>query len=1671
MRKGSKSLRHSFSDHIQPKSNSSHLHSTHRAKFGYRWLGLAFLVLCLLIQNLGLNVTIPVAAASPSNTVAEREPTLANNLHQHATITPHHYQPNPRAVPFWQELPQRQQQVRTVAPASHYVMRPTLPTNLKFNFPKTVKPSLTFVNTYYAYQLTDDAGTASPTVCTTNPAPSTTNSCSLRSAINLAQADTHNTSPDLILIQSYLTTSGNAYKLNSSLPVLPDYVYLSDFANPTDPASCPVAQSNRLTPTAVIDLISAVAGTVGLTVGSHDYISGIEVTNQSGTIPHTDGDGIVINGSSNTLNCVFSDNHHGNGLTVLPGANNNIIGGVFGDNNGDGTGNNPAYVEFATFGNDGNGVLINNASGNVIRDSSSGHYPGFPNGNDQNNKAGILLQGGANNNTIGSNGVTETNYIGPNVDSGVYLTDVGTSANQLINSIIGIDPTGTFVINASHTITYSNFVAGVVITKGASGNTIGGSSAGQGNTISGNEGPGITIDGANFNNIFGNSIGTNITGTAALANFINGIYLTNGASSNTIGGSSAGQGNTISGNEYSGVTLYGPGTNNNTISGNLIGVTKDRNSALPNGSSSGSTGTVCDPSGGSESEDCNGIFLSTNGSAAGPTGTQIDGNIIAAVVPPFPDNLDAAGILLDYSNANTIQGNSIGAAISGSNVISYSVINGIYLLNGSSNNQLGGDSSQGQGNLIGDYGYYGIIVGNFSFSGGPALASTISNKIQGNAIGEDFTGAGNTKLNPFDLGFSFNDGIYLESITTTAKSISNNLIGVDYSPATPNSNQANLIGNTLAQTNPNLFETGIELTGPNNDSNQINGNKIGVSADTNSSTTGIKDNSIVLDEFQGGVEAAGPTNTQIQGNVIGAANVSLSSGTNSDEDAIFLTGAITHTTITKNYIGTNANGANLHNVYGIYLQQSLLGGPNQTVISQNVIANSLIDGVLVGNDATQSTVKQNTISQNSIYNNANLGINLNYTAARPTGVFSGASSGPNNQAQAPIISTTMVVNGSLQVTGKANPNSIVEVFQADNSTKAQGKTYLATTTADASGNFSVKVSFSSFTTTNNLQLVATSTLTTPAIYAGSTSQFSAPYSVPALPTLTVAPTSLTFTATVGGPNPPSQGVTLTSQNNDSNWSSSITFGAGASGWLTTTPTSGSVISGTSQLISVTATTGSLAAGTYTATIVFNNSSNPMSQPSVNVTFIVSPATVTGYIYYLPFLANNYTPNGTTSSFTSYLAFQNVGTAPANVTIQFFDASGAPLVAPPLSNSSNCSPVPQNGECLPPIPLPSGTKGTGIITSTQPLAVIVPEGTPYGGSAYAVPAGSSNSLVAPFAINGAYGGYYTQLNVFNGGSTPATVTVTFFNQDGTPAPSSSTQVVSLAPHTAINLDQSATGSGLPAPNPTTGYQGFNGWAQITGTTSNLAAQVLEQNPGQHFVAIANAVALPQNTLYAPAIFNNGYGGFYTGANIVNPGATTVTVTVTYYDKDTGTPQAAAPFTMTAHSVVGIFQGNTSGIGLPTNGLPNGFIGAMSISAVGGGVVSSVNENGGLTQAGNSRSGVYAAVANGGSRVGLPVISNGGYTYVTGDTVFNNSSSTVTATIQYYNTDGTLVPNVGQTFSVGPHSSAASFQGLANLPTGFYGTAVVTEIGGPANALIITTNAQNSALFYTYTEPNS
>ena len=138
--------------------------------------------------------------------------------------------------------------------------------------------------------------------------------------------------------------------------------------------------------------------------------------------------------------------------------------------------------------------------------------------------------------------------------------------NTIQQNMIGTDPSGSVDLgNAFH---------GLVLFESPN-NVVGGTGAGDGNVISGNDLHGVHIARAasTGNTLEGNKIGVAADGVAALGNDRIGVRIDQGASNNTIGGAAAGAGNVIAHQTTQGVVVA------NASTGNII----SRNSIFSNG--------------------------------------------------------------------------------------------------------------------------------------------------------------------------------------------------------------------------------------------------------------------------------------------------------------------------------------------------------------------------------------------------------------------------------------------------------------------------------------------------------------------------------------------------------------------------------------------------------------------------------------------------------------------------------------------------------------------------------------------------------------------------------------------------------------------------------------------------------------------------------------------------------------------------------------------------------------------------------------------------------------------------------------------------------------------------------------------------------------------------------
>jgi CSLREA domain-containing protein len=189
---------------------------------------------------------------------------------------------------------------------------------------------------------------------------------------------------------------------------------------------------------------------------------------------------------------------------------------------------------------------------------------------------GVAISQGSSGNLIGGTIAGTGNLISGNGEFGIVIVDTGSNGNLLQGNLIGTDVTGTADLG--------NASVGVLIGAGASDNLIGGTDAGARNLISGNDSAGVHFDTASStgNRVEGNYIGTDVTGTLALGNVFEGVFVGSGTSHNVIGGTVSGAGNLISGNFGNGVTIADDGASENSVQGNFIGTDVTGKLALGN---------------------------------------------------------------------------------------------------------------------------------------------------------------------------------------------------------------------------------------------------------------------------------------------------------------------------------------------------------------------------------------------------------------------------------------------------------------------------------------------------------------------------------------------------------------------------------------------------------------------------------------------------------------------------------------------------------------------------------------------------------------------------------------------------------------------------------------------------------------------------------------------------------------------------------------------------------------------------------------------------------------------------------------------------------------------------------------------------------------------------------
>ncbi len=663
---------------------------------------------------------------------------------------------------------------------------------------------------------------------------------------------------------------------------------------------------------------------------------------------------------------------------------------------------------------------------------------------------------------------------------GVALIDgnqaiVAQTAVRIQNCHIGTNWAGA-TGKGNNTGVYTNSASDVVV----------GTPAG-GNVISGNINYGIYALSSTRMIVQNNYIGTDPTGTVAMANNT-GVYLS-GSSQCLIGGhrgsSGLDEGNLISGNVSMAVYLNGAGTQGNTICGNLLGPNITQTAALPNHY---------------------GVVL----------GNWADGNYIGLpqagfgnVIAGNSNGSNGLGILFQAgssANFNRVQNNRIGVTD-----LNTAMPNdrGILLMGPACSNLIGGNRAPGalEGNVISGNNGFG-----FSMDSGAS-----GNTIAGNLIGVNLTGTAIMANSNYGI-YSSSNGNLFGGANTDSSHVYGNLIsgngafGIMLNAGTGNSITGNTIGLDATGTVPMTNNVGIYLNLNSSQTlvggavaayrNVIYGAQTGMiimgtrhTVCGNYFQTDATGNTIpaVLNGTNSVVQMTRTQYTRFGGILPSEKNIICGEGT-----GIIITDS-TGNTIVGNWMGVHADGrpstANM-SLSGIHLLSNAFGND---VGLKNTGVGNLIVGGFSGIRIEGATVDGNGVWGNTITAFSFKGINLN-------------SSGNQNKS-APVI-TSVIWN---QASGTCESGDAIELFTASRSAGLNGGSlrYLGNTTATGTN---WTLNFSGVNPGESITALSTNALR-------NTSEFSANVLVPA-PTPTVTPT-VSATPTITQTVTPSPTVTVT----------------------------------------------------------------------------------------------------------------------------------------------------------------------------------------------------------------------------------------------------------------------------------------------------------------------------------------------------------------------------------------------------------------------------------------------------------------------------------------------------------------------------------------------------------------
>jgi hypothetical protein len=519
---------------------------------------------------------------------------------------------------------------------------------------------------------------------------------------------------------------------------------------------------------------------------------------------------------------------------------------------------------------------------------------------------------------------------------------------------------------------------------GSNGLTLlGGDSIVLGLVINGWSGHGIELGGLGGDTVRGCRIGTNAAGTAAVPNQGAGIYA-NGVGDNGIGGSDSTDGNLISGNGHRGVELYGPG-GDTYVTGNLIGTNLAGSAAIANvlggvgvfdsaqnliGGTAPAGRNLISGNGSGAPDSGDGVAIAGAGSSGNlVTGNYIGTNLAGSSALPNTRN----GVIVSVSTTGTVaaSGNTIGGTAAGArNVISGNQANGVAIVGQGG----GGTGNVVQGNYIGT-----DALGNVDLGNGTS-GVTITRGLPGEPTPSGNTIGGATPAARNVISGNNVDGVTIVGQSTSGNLVQGNFIGTDAtgifdlgnsrsgvrlttsSPALPDTASNNTIGGASAGAG-NVISgndaSGVAVIGnaTGGSGNKIVGNLIGLSADRSvalgNGIDGVVISTVAFSGVATGNTVGGASGAE--GNVIGG---------NSGAGVKLEGNGTTANTVEGNSIGVTETGSAV---------------PNGTGVQVTAPSNTVTDNAIQGNTANGVTISSATgdrVLANAIDANGGLGIDL-----------------------------------------------------------------------------------------------------------------------------------------------------------------------------------------------------------------------------------------------------------------------------------------------------------------------------------------------------------------------------------------------------------------------------------------------------------------------------------------------------------------------------------------------------------------------------------------------------------------------------------------------------------------------------------------------------------------------